>query len=355
VRWLVVLLLLAPGTAWGFCRKTTVDPDPGFVPTQANPCWTDGLPLFWRDIPVSYSVNQSASSQVSLPVTEDTMALAFEQWTSAMCSTPDGKTRLEVVFAGPTPSRLDATDKTNTVFFDDVSWPHQNPGTTIALTTVTFDTNTGRLLDADLELNTANFNLSTTDAVPAGGYDFRSIVTHESGHFLGLAHSIDPTATMFASYTPGTKGLRTLAQDDVDGICAIYPPSTGCSCTTTSSRQHGGIAGLLAIAAYALRRKRRLQPLSRAELEAMPTKQLLAQLQRLRVCEENIAASDFQKIDTDDTTEILFKDDPRWRTQVDEVKRILSTREHVPKAPERKAKRIARAAQTKSRSRPKRR
>jgi hypothetical protein len=247
-----VLLVLAPTTAWGFCRKTTIDPDPTFTPSPSLPCWTEGLPLFWKDMPVSYSVNEAASSQVSLPVTEDTMALAFAQWSGAMCTAKE-KTSLEVHFAGPTASRLDATDATNTVLFDDTNWPHPAPSTTIALTTVTFDTKTGQMIDADLELNTASFKLSTTDAVPAGGYDFQSIVTHESGHFLGLAHSIDPTATMFASYTPGTKSLRTLAPDDVDGICAIYPPNTGCSCETTPTRSSA--AWLIAIAAIGAARR----------------------------------------------------------------------------------------------------
>jgi MYXO-CTERM domain-containing protein len=257
VRWLsFAIAFFAAADAHAFCRKTTVDPDPGFTPSPTQPCWTQGLPLFWKDMPVSYSVNEAASSQVSLPVTEDTMALAFAQWSGAMC-TPDAKTRLEVHFAGPTPNRLDATDKTNTVMFDDTNWPHGNAGTTIALTTVTFDTKTGEMLDADLELNTANFKLSTTDTVPTGGYDFRSIVTHESGHFLGLAHSIDSTATMFASYTPGTKSLRTLAPDDVDGICAIYPPSTGCSCTTGTSSSRASAAWLIAVALFAARRRKR--------------------------------------------------------------------------------------------------
>ncbi len=313
----VVLLVLVPTSASAFCRKTTVDPDPGFTPTPATPCWTEGVPLFWKEMPVSYSVNEAASVQVSLAVTEDTMALAFAQWSGAMC-TPDAKTRLEVVFAGPTASRLDATDKTNTVMFDDTTWPHGMAGTTLALTTVTFDTKTGEMLDADMELNTANFKLSTTDATPAGGYDFQSIVTHESGHFLGLAHSIDPTATMFASYTPGTQSLRTLAPDDVDGICTIYPPNGGCGCTTTPSPRDNTFAIAAAIVIFAARARRR-KPLvpgvrlhARAELESMPTKQLLAQLQRLRACQQNIAASDFEPGD-------------------------------VPKGPERKAKRLARA------------
>jgi len=259
VRWLFASLLLTTASAHAFCRKTTIDPDPTFVPSPSQPCWTEGLPLFWKDLPVAYSVNEAASSQVSLPETEDTMALAFSQWTGAMC-TPEAKTRLEVRFDGPTPSRLDAADKTNTVMFDDTTWPHGNAKTTLALTTVTFDTKTGALLDADLEVNTANFTLSTTDTVPAGGYDFRSIVTHESGHFLGLSHSIDSAATMFTSYTPGTKSLRTLAQDDVDGICAIYPPNTGCGCTSAPSRERAPLVAsllLVVISAWTQRRRRR--------------------------------------------------------------------------------------------------
>jgi len=162
VRWLFVFVLLAPATASAFCRKTTVDPDPGFTPSPSQPCWTEGVPIFWKDMPVAYSVNEAASSKVSLPVTEDAMSLAFAQWSSAMC-TPDAKTRLEVRFAGPTSSRLDATDKTSTVLFDDTGWSHGK--SVLALTTVTFDTKTGELLDADLEINTTDYTPSTTDTL----------------------------------------------------------------------------------------------------------------------------------------------------------------------------------------------
>jgi hypothetical protein len=102
---------------------------------------------------------------------------------------------------------------------------------------------------------------------------------------------------------------------------------------------------------------RSVRPLSRAQLESLHTKQLLAHLQRLRACQQNFAASDYQPGDTDydDTTLIFFKDDPRWRSQLDDVKQILGTREHIPRRAERKSKRIARAAHSKPRSRPKRR
>jgi hypothetical protein len=55
-------------------------------------------------------------------------------------------------------------------------------------------------------------------------------VTHEVGHFIGLDHTLDFDATMFAGYDEGTTELRTLEQDDIDGACAIYPPSRAATC-----------------------------------------------------------------------------------------------------------------------------
>ena len=47
---------------------------------------------------------------------------------------------------------------------------------------------------------------------------------HEIGHLLGLSHSQDQDAIMFAFYSPDRVNL---AQDDIDGIQALYgPPST---------------------------------------------------------------------------------------------------------------------------------
>ena len=111
------------------------------------------------------------------------------------------------------------------IIFHDDNWPHDDVSNTLGLTTITFDPDTGEIYDADMEINsTADVPLSTADPVPPMGYDFQSIITHETGHFLGMAHSGDEAATMFAHYAPGTKSMRILDQDDKDGICAIYHP-----------------------------------------------------------------------------------------------------------------------------------
>ncbi len=64
--------------------------------------------------------------------------------------------------------------------------------------------------------------MAAADAsVPNGYYDLASILTHEAGHFLGLAHSAETSAVMYAHYHPGQ---NVLTPDDVGGICSIYPP-----------------------------------------------------------------------------------------------------------------------------------
>src|SRR6185436_12882868 len=90
---------------------------------------------------------------------------------------------------------------------------------TIALTTVTYDTEKGDIFDADIEINAAkvdgvvvnNFTTSDTDV----DIDLLSVLTHEAGHFLGIAHSGVSDATMYPQYAPGNTALRDLTDDDV--------------------------------------------------------------------------------------------------------------------------------------------
>ena len=115
-----------------------------------------------------------------------------------------------------------------------------------------------------------------TNPTSCVGTDLRNTVTHESGHMLGLGHSADVNATMFASASTGETSKRTLADDDIAGICAIYPtgmkaqtcgdaPPTnkGCGCGSAD-----GIAPLpLGVLAWFARRRRDVG----RGLEAPPT------------------------------------------------------------------------------------
>src|SRR5262249_21192786 len=106
--------------------------------------------------------------------------------------------------------------------FRDDAWPHQGDTfNTLGLTRLKFDIGTGEIFDADMEINSAEHDLVLEGTPGPNQFLLASVLTHEAGHFLGLAHSQDPNAIMYPTYHPDSSQL---SQDDIDGICAIYPP-----------------------------------------------------------------------------------------------------------------------------------
>ena len=75
-------------------------------------------------------------------------------------------------------------------------------------------------------------------------------------------------------------------------------------------------------------------PLSRQELEALPSGALLARLRRLRECEEARENSDLDELELGSASHlILFKADPAWRSAYAQLKEVLAKREHVTHKP----------------------
>ena len=223
--------LSAPASA--FCRTTTSRIPPDYDPSISGCYYTrDDHPLFWRNACVGYDIQESASKQISYDDAATAIALAFTRWTSATCATAShgvGRASIDVRDLGPVACSEVQYDNyggpnQHVIIFRDDEWPYDYTSNTLALTTVTYDPDTGEIYDADMEINTFQYKLSITPEVPQGGYDFLAIVTHETGHFLGMAHATDTHATMYAHYTPGSEAMRLLTEDDIDGICTIYPP-----------------------------------------------------------------------------------------------------------------------------------
>jgi hypothetical protein len=247
--WLALTIAAAtlalPRTGLGFCRTQACPLPPDFAPQPGAcvpedfPSWCASqsppakpIPVWWRSECVSYDLQQNASRQVPYATADAMFAAAFGKWTSALCPGPTGaggsaRVSIDVRDLGPV-----ACDEVqynqnqgnqHVILFHDDVWPHDDQYNTLGLTTVTYDPDTGEIYDADMEIN-ATVPLALTDPVPPDGYDLQSIITHESGHFLGMAHSGDAHATMFAIYTPGDTTMRTLSADDLSGICSIYEP-----------------------------------------------------------------------------------------------------------------------------------
>ena len=88
--------------------------------------------------------------------------------------------------------------------------------------------------------------------------------------------------------------------------------------------------------------------IDRDELKHLPTKALLARLDKLRRCEDSQEGSDMTADEVAAVEGILFKESPEWREAYEAVKAALSTREHVPGAAERREMRRDRAKRNRS-------
>jgi hypothetical protein len=195
------------------------------------------VPLFWPDKCGWFGVQKDGSQKrgITYDQLHSAVVTAFGKWSKASCvngGNPSFAMQDTDALYGPIECAEREFNKTaanaSTWMFRDSSWPYVGSATTIALTTLSVDTKTGRILDADVELNSFRVNITTSDVNV--GADLQSIVTHESGHFLGLAHSPVATSTMFANYTPSSLDIRTLDPDDEAGICAAYPPAAAPTC-----------------------------------------------------------------------------------------------------------------------------
>lgn len=283
---LALAVVLSAPDAVAYCR--TASCEGGLAGQLCNPPTpTDcGIPLFWGKPCVSFSVHRDGCPQVDVDTTEALVTQAFAAWQQADCGgglTP----RMEVHNLGRVecdrPEYNQSGGNANLVIFRGGDWPYIGLGRTLALTTVTFSIDDGEIYDTDLEVNASDdLALTTTDV--AVQYDVLSILTHEAGHMLGLAHSDVNGATMDVEYVLGTTTLRTLEADDAAGICEAYPPGEigncdptprhgfqstcgpapveeGCGCATAPRRTRAGwlglVMGLVALVGWRANRGRR--------------------------------------------------------------------------------------------------
>ncbi len=197
-------------------------------------------------------------------------------------------------------AKADGRDAHNVLVFRTTGWlADMLPAEAIAVTTKT-NKKDGRIVDMDIEVDAEFFDWANLDpgALADGStsdkFDLQTVITHELGHFLGLAHVCnagndddtvddqgrlvpwcDPSlpaeirdAVMHAVVEAGEISKRELSSDDVAGICAIYPasenprtcaldlPDDGCGCALGAAP--GGGAGLaLAVLVFIGRRRAR--------------------------------------------------------------------------------------------------
>lgn len=232
------------GDALAYCRSTTCRATTAKgCPTDENGCVQLGAPLFWPTSCIGFAMNKLGTQQLDPEDTRATLRKCFEAWTDVQC--PDGSTA-SMAFQENDPVDCHRSQynkdapNVNVILFQDNDWTYRGIDGTLAKTSVTYNDQTGEIYDADIEVNAANNQITITDDPGRIKYDLQAIITHEAGHFIGLAHSPDPSAVMFASYAPGTTGQRTLHPDDVEAVCGVYPANNGVTCNTTPRNGFSG-------------------------------------------------------------------------------------------------------------------
>jgi Matrixin len=140
----------------------------------------------------------------------------------------------------------------------------------LAITIITFDQASGRVLDADIVINGEHkFGAaeSMSDETRTATYDLQNVLTHEFGHFLGLGEEYEKqTATMYAYSLPGETEKRDLDGLDKTRISGLYVESDesdadAASCTASVAGRFRGngswmwVAVGAATAAFAARRR----------------------------------------------------------------------------------------------------
>lgn len=142
----------------------------------------------------------------------------------------------------------------------------------VAVTVVSYHAATGAILDADIVLN-GIYRFSDGSGAASDGkhgkkkrYDLQAVLTHELGHWHGLADDYEhPHAAMYAKTSPEDLQKRVLSEEDEQALLSLYgeleagpEPSAG-SCASGPGRPAQlawiGIAGLLALGAARRRRR----------------------------------------------------------------------------------------------------
>lgn len=213
--WAVALVLLTANSASAFVRSVT----------------PQGDSLAWVTNCIDYFIHEDGSDDVNFSAVESEVVRAFNEWEEPNCS------NVNFTYSGVTREKragyFQNENNLNLIVWREGGegvdeWEHEP--SIIAVTTNTYCTEInalcpfkGAIIDADIEMNGERFRFTNARLEALTEFDLGNTLTHEIGHLIGLDHTDDRDATMFASAPPGELDKRSLEEDDIDGVCDVFP------------------------------------------------------------------------------------------------------------------------------------
>lgn len=222
-----------------------------YVRTVASDNGSTVICVAWNKRDLTYRVDSAGSAQTPGESEFTAIDAAFASWQALSDSCSDFRFIRGARIDSPTIGR--GTEDANVLTFREEScrsaapqndpcnsdgscgnkyfcWDHSDG--TIALTTLTFSTRTGLILDADIEFNSATYLFTTISSPPceAGreaptcvAYDLQNTATHEIGHVVGFDHVENASSTMAPTAPIGETSKRIIDLGTADGFCSTYP------------------------------------------------------------------------------------------------------------------------------------
>ncbi len=175
----------------------------------------EGAVVRWPAGDVTFHVSEAGSKDLAMNDVKRIVRAAFSEWSKV-----EG-TSLDLKMGEPTaeaPGFYPGQANTNVVAFARDAWPFETDA--MAMTITAFRQSTGELVDADIIVNELHHTWGEGEAA---ANDLQNALTHEVGHFIGVAHSDKSEATMFSSASTFETKKRSLDVDDLAALRASYP------------------------------------------------------------------------------------------------------------------------------------
>ncbi|MBZ4396796.1 myxosortase-dependent metalloprotease, MXAN_2677/MXAN_2678 family [Myxococcus sp. AS-1-15] len=212
--------------------------------------------LVWPAPEYVYHLDAAGSARTPGDTEVAAIEASFESWrrVAATCSDytfrrgRDWEGKVEVGYVKEDPaSNYNIITFRETYCFDvapedDACWTEMTCGNkyacwdedsrTLAITISSHGVESGRVWDADIEVNAAGYLFTTVDAPPCVegsesvdcvAMDLQNTMTHEIGHVVGLDHVPYPGATMERTAPLGETQKRIIDAGSAEGFCSIYP------------------------------------------------------------------------------------------------------------------------------------